>query len=136
MYNGLVLMLDRMFLLRVLERTGAIVATAVTLLIVMIGWVIFRSTSIGQIGGYMTALLGMQSGSAPIAIQGDVPFVAAVGVVLSLLPATPLYGPLRQVYERSTIVRGAGAIGLVILFGVAVARAISVPFMPFIYFRF
>jgi alginate O-acetyltransferase complex protein AlgI len=135
-YNGLVLMLDRMFLLRLLERSGALVATLFTLIIVMVGWVIFRSTSVGQIGGYMAALLDMQTGGTPVETQGDVPFIAAVGIILSLLPATPLYGPICRLYDRSSIVRIVGTVSLMILFGAAVARALSVPFMPFIYFRF
>jgi alginate O-acetyltransferase complex protein AlgI len=136
MYNGLVLMLDRMFLLRALERTGPLIATAITLLIVMLGWVIFRSTSVEHIAGYMAALVGLQPGGIPVEIHGDVPFIAAVGMVLSLLPATPLYEPIRNAYERSSALHAIAAAGLVIVFVLAVARALSVPFMPFIYFRF
>jgi len=135
-YNGFFLTLDRMFLLRMLERMGAFFATAVTLLIVMLGWVIFRSTSIGQIAGYVTALSGMQPVGARIEIPGDVPFIVMVGVILSLLPATPLYAPLRRAYERSAALHAAAALALVLLFGLSLARAFSVPFMPFIYFRF
>src|SRR5262249_33603057 len=51
-YNGLFLTLDRMFLKRALARGGSVVATAVTLLIVMIGWAIFRSPTLAHLGGY------------------------------------------------------------------------------------
>ena len=44
-YNGLFLTLDRIFLRDALQRCGAVIATAVTLFIVMIGWAIFRSSS-------------------------------------------------------------------------------------------
>ena len=42
-YNGLFLTLDRLFLREALARCGRVIATAVTLFIVMIGWAIFRS---------------------------------------------------------------------------------------------
>jgi alginate O-acetyltransferase complex protein AlgI len=135
-YNGLFLTLDRLFLQRLLDRCGAFIATTVTLLVVMLGWVIFRSTSLDQIAGYMTALAGMQSGGTPIQVQNDVPAVAAIGTLLALLPATPLYGRLRRAYERYATLRALAAAVLVILFVIAVARTLSVPFMPFIYFRF
>src|ERR1700730_9162162 len=56
-YNGLFLTLDRMFLIRLLGRAGSVVSVAATLLIVMIGWVIFRTTSVGELVAYLTALV-------------------------------------------------------------------------------
>ena len=46
-YNGLFLTLDRLFLRDALARCGRVIATAVTLFIVMIGWAIFRSELAG-----------------------------------------------------------------------------------------
>ena len=46
-YNGLFLTLDRLFLRDALARCGPVIATAVTLFIVMIGWAIFRSELAG-----------------------------------------------------------------------------------------
>src|ERR1700676_4768092 len=58
-YNGLFLTLDRMFLEKALKRTGALASTLVPLLIVMSGWVIFRSTSLPHLSGYFASLANL-----------------------------------------------------------------------------
>ena len=135
-YNGLFLTLDRMFLLRLLDRAGALVSTTVTLLIVMIGWVIFRTSSIGELGAYLAALLPQGRAGAFLELAPDVLVTVLIGSTLSLLPATPLFPRLANLYEKNTILRTLAEVGLLLLFVVAIARAITVPFKPFIYFRF
>ncbi|HLL27377.1 MAG TPA: MBOAT family O-acyltransferase [Xanthobacteraceae bacterium] len=135
-YNGLFLTLDRLFLVRWLDRAGALVSVVTTLLVVMIGWVIFRTTSIGQLTDYLNALLPHGRPAASLEITPDVPLTVLVGAVLSLLPATPLFPRLVLAYEKRVTLQRLMEWGLVALFVVASARAIAVPFKPFIYFRF
>ena len=135
-YNGLFLTLDRLFLENALKRSGAVVATLVTLLIVMGGWVIFRSTSLPHLGGYIASLLGLTAQTVELTIRPEVPLTIALGVTLSLLPALPLFGALQRVWRETFALRLAGDLGLVVLYVVAVARAVAIPFQPFIYFRF
>jgi alginate O-acetyltransferase complex protein AlgI len=52
------------------------------------------------------------------------------------LPATSLFPLLQNAYEKNIILRRLAEYGLVALFVIASARAITVPFKPFIYFRF
>ena len=66
----------------------------------------------------------------------DVPLTVLVASILSLLPATPLFPVLQGAYEKNIILRRLAEYGLVALFVIASARAITVPFKPFIYFRF
>jgi alginate O-acetyltransferase complex protein AlgI len=66
----------------------------------------------------------------------DVPLTVLVGALLSLLPATPLFPALQRAYEKNIILHRLAEYGLVALFVIASARAIAVPFKPFIYFRF
>ena len=135
-YNGLFLTLDRMFLVRLLDRAGAFVAVATNLLIVMIGWVIFRTTSIAELLGYLAALVPHGQPGAALDMTPDVPLTALLGAILSLLPATPLFPKLVDAYEKNAMLRRSAEYGLLALFVVASARAIAVPFKPFIYFRF
>ena len=88
-YNGLFLTLDRLFLRDALARCGAVIATAVTLFIIMIGWAIFRSDSPAHLLGFVAALSGM-SHAAASEIPAEVPFTLLIGALISLLPATPL----------------------------------------------
>ena len=135
-YNGLFLTLDRLFLIRALDRAGNFVSVVVTLLIVMIGWVIFRTTSIGELTAYLAALIPQGRIGPSLEIAPDMRLAVIVGSILSLLPATPLFPKLVAAYEKNIILRRLAEYGLLVLFVIASARAITVPFKPFIYFRF
>ncbi len=135
-YNGLFLMLDRMFLLHVLDRLGKYASTAVTLLIVMFGWVIFSTQSMEQLTAYSSALFAHGRPAADLVMQAELPATIIIGAILSLLPAAPFYPKLSNFYGRSEKLRTLCGWLLVVLFIVASARALAVPFKPFIYFRF
>ena len=135
-YNGLFLTLDRMFLSRVLHRSGRLVATVVTLAIVMFGWAIFRTTSMSHLGGYTAALAGLSGGVPDFDVPGDVAAVTIIGVVICLLPALPFYDRLRQATQDRSMLHAATNASLIVLYVLSIARAMAAPFKPFIYFRF
>jgi alginate O-acetyltransferase complex protein AlgI len=135
-YNGLFLTLDRLFLREALARCGRIMATAITLFIVMIGWAIFRSESPAHLAPFLKALAGLSQGTPTMEIPAEVPFTLILGALMSLLPATRLYGPLMRAYETQSWLRGVTIAALVAIYVLAIARAVTVPFQPFIYFRF
>jgi alginate O-acetyltransferase complex protein AlgI len=135
-YNGVFLTLDRLFLRDALKRCGAVIATAVTLVIVTIGWAIFRSDSLAHLSTFLPALLGMTQSPGALEIPAEVPFTLAVGAIVSLLPATPLYPALIRVYEKRRWLRALTATALIVIYVLAIARAVTAPFQPFIYFRF
>ena len=135
-YNGLFLTLDRVFLSKALDRCGAVIATSATLFIVMIGWAIFRSQSPAHLMTFLSALAGMTHASGGIEIPAEVPFTLVLGAVISLLPATRLYPALIRAYDSSSSLRALTIAVLVVVYVLAVARAVTAPFQPFIYFRF
>ena len=135
-WNGLFLTLDRLFLRDALARCGRIVATSVTLFIVMIGWAIFRSDSPAHLGQFLIALLGMSQAATALEIPAEVPFTLILGAFISLLPATRLYDPLLRGWQTQGWLRAAAIAALVAVYVLAIARAVTAPFQPFIYFRF
>lgn len=135
-YHGLFLTLDRLFLRDALKRCGTAISTAVTLFIVMIGWAIFRSEQPAHLLPFLSTLFGMSHASAAAEIPAEVPFTLVLGAFISLLPATPLYLPLIRSYERHGWLRVLTMAVLVVIYVLALARAVAVPFQPFIYFRF
>jgi alginate O-acetyltransferase complex protein AlgI len=135
-YNGLFLTLDRLFLRDALKRCGPVVSTGVTLFIVMIGWAIFRSEQPGHLLPLLAALSGMSRAPIALDIPAEVPFTLAIGVLIALLPATMLYVPLLRAYDSHGWLRALTAAALIVIYVLAIARAVAVPFQPFIYFRF
>jgi alginate O-acetyltransferase complex protein AlgI len=135
-YNGLFLTLDRMFLHDTLQRCGRIVATTVTLFIVMIGWALFRSEQPSHLLPFLSALFGMSQGATVLEVPAEVPLALLIGVLVSLFPATPLYPLLARAHQQLAWLRWVSAAALVLIYVLALARAFAVPFQPFIYFRF
>lgn len=135
-YNGLFLTLDRLFLRKLLDRCGALIATTVTLFIVMIGWAIFRSESPAHLGPFLAALFGASPARTAISIPAEVPFTLLISAAIALFPATKLFEPLKSAYNKHEWLRLATAVALVVLYVLAIARSVTAPFQPFIYFRF
>jgi alginate O-acetyltransferase complex protein AlgI len=135
-YNGLFLTLDRLFLREALALCGKTVSVAVTLFIVMIGWALFRTDTLTHLMQFLSALAGLSDSRAPIEILPEIPLTLLLSGFISLLPATPLYPPLARAYQRQVWLRGVTAVALVVIWVIAMARAVAIPFQPFIYFRF
>jgi alginate O-acetyltransferase complex protein AlgI len=135
-WNGLFLTLDRLFLRDALARRGRVVATACTLFIVMIGWAIFRSDSPAHLVQFLGALTGMSGATAGPEIPAEVPFTLILGAAIALFPATRFYGLLARRGETRGWLRGTAIAALLAIYLLAIARAVTVPFQPFIYFRF
>jgi alginate O-acetyltransferase complex protein AlgI len=113
-----------------------LISTVVTLFIIMIGWAIFRSEQPAHLVPFLSALFGFSHPSPAAEIPAEVPFTLAFGAFIALLPATPLYRPLLKAYEKRGWLRALTATILVVIYVLAIARAVTVPFQPFIYFRF
>ncbi len=135
-YNGLFLTLERLFLRDALARCGKLVATSVTLFIVMIGWAIFRSENTAHIAPYLAALFGKSQALGVLEVPPEVPLALVLGAVISLFPATRLYPWLVRQREQHVWLRGLTIAVLLVIYLLALARAFAVPFQPFIYFRF
>jgi len=131
---------------RVLERTkfGTVLGVApiavrhaYTLLVIMLGWVLFRAETMAAAGSYLAALSGI--GSTPLAdpeisryLPLDVLLAIAVGMIASV--------PLRIWRPRwkwvLPLAPAAEFAALACVFVIAVAVASAGTYNPFIYFRF
>jgi len=64
LYHGLFLVIERVGFGRWLEARGAFVRHAYVLLVVMVGWVFFRSPDLSSSLVYLRAMFGLQAGTA------------------------------------------------------------------------
>src|ERR1043166_1023315 len=122
-YNGLFLTLDRLFLRDALARCGRLVATGVTLFIVMIGWAIFRSDSPAHLAQFLVAPFGRAHCSTPPEVPAEVPFTLMLGAFISLLPATRFYDPLLRAWQTQRWLRAATIAALIAIYVLAIGRA-------------
>ena len=102
----------------------------VTFNLIVLGWILFRSTDLSLFGDYMAALV--RSGPATLY---SVPVVGAIALVigLQLLPERPMEGIELRIGRLQPLLLGA-ALALVVLVVGATVPSQGVP--PFIYFRF
>ncbi len=136
-YHGLFLVLDRLFLLRLLEPVPAFFRRLLTFLIVILGWVPFRTESLGhalEIWKVMFGLTGSKSDLLLVEVaSGRALCALAVGLVLGLLPFTVRF--TRESFNRPLPVFAAGSCAVAVLF-FSTLSLVNSDFHPFIYFRF
>ena len=135
LYFGLILVLEKWFLLDWLEKAPPLVRHLYVLLLVLVSWAIFAIEDFGQLTGYLQVMFGL--GGAPLTdgapgyyLTSYLPILAAACVA-----ATPLGVKLyRTLPRRAAQVSGA----LLILAGLVVSTAYLVDgtYNPFLYFRF
>jgi len=143
-WHGLFLVAERAGLGRALERIGPL-THAYALLVVMGGWVLFRSSSLQSALAYYAALLGLGTGDPvqrPLREFLD-PLVATT-IVIAIVGATPAARRLGARLEElasarpriSGLVVTADTAWLVLVLIVATAFLAAGTYNPFIYFRF
>ena len=137
-YNGLFLVLDKLFLLRVLNRMPPVLANLLTFLVVVVGWTIFRARSLGQAGAFFSAMLhpGLVGHAVGVFITPDITVAAALAGFICAVPRIPGYEWLRRVAFGSPGRTLATQTALALVFVLAVGKAVADPFTPFLYFRF
>jgi len=142
MYYCLLLVIEKSFLLKHLEKIPAFFRHVYTLFFVLIGWLLFVSESqyLGGLGDGMVYLGNMFGvGAADGLSQGDIYNILRnfVFFVIMAIAATPLPKRLfTKFYEKSVIVKYAAYAGGVAVLLFSTAYLVDSAFNPFLYFRF
>ena len=140
-YHGLFLILDRLFLIRLLKPFGSLPRVALTFFLVVIGWVFFRIESFGEATGFIGRMFGVGGenveDTGAIADFWPVFIIAAGFAFLTLLPLGKRLD--NWVFHSKTYPLGAYfgmLLACALLFVLSLASITSSGFNPFIYFRF
>ena len=142
LFHGLFLVIERRGLGRWLAARAAPLGHAYTLLVVMIGWVFFRATTLQSALAMLAAMGGAAQGTGVehyARLYLDVPQVLALLVgAVGALPALPTLA--RWCNRRSAPVDGVLALasiaGLLLVFVSSAMMLAAGTYNPFIYFRF
>ncbi len=150
LYHGFFLVLERTPLGPLVGRLWSPLRILLTLLLVMLGWVIFRSDTLSEAILYISIMAGgSQTGFDPSILSLYLDSKARFEISMALLLALPLYPCLRRL-KQTLLQRWSGAIKLAVSASVHLAQllffaAISYfavislaagVYNPFIYFRF
>lgn len=138
-FHGLFLILDRIFLLKVLNKIGKIPATLFTFFVVMIGWVVFRLENISDIQIFMNKLFSFDS-SLSLNIIPAFRLISVFAIFFSFVVSFQFGKAWEEFFfkkERYTSKQNIVLTVLsVVLFILSVSSISSSGFNPFIYFRF
>lgn len=142
LYYALLLMGEKFLWGKFLEKLPAAVRHVYALVLIIIGWVLFRSGSLAQVGQMVAAMFG----AAPGGLWQPETAYYLHQFRWELLLAIPASLPVKQVLEERLAVRkGKSAQALLILgpkvlgfglLGWSVVRLLSSTFRSFLYFQF
>ncbi len=131
LYFGLILALEKLFLLKLLQKIPAFFSHLYSLLLIVLGWVLFECGTLGEVGGYLKALVGIGvpawSGETTYYLKNYL-LLFAVLVICSTELCRKLGGKMKSGYWKC-----AGAAALLLL---SVMFLAGDSYNPFLYFRF
>lgn len=140
LYFGVILTLEKLFLLKKLQKLPRIVGNIYTLLIVLFSWVFFSIEGFGSITEYFSAMLGLNAGL----LDNNSIYLLTTNLVLLIVcffgatnyPLT--YGKkimekLKDNFILATLLKNSF---LIIVFLISIAYLVDSSFNPFLYFRF
>lgn len=138
-YHGLFLVLDKVFLIKALNKIGSFLSTILTFIIVMIGWVLFRSESLDFALQYIARLFSfnMVDDFYPLPEFSVMIFVS---IFFAFITSLRFGNKLKEFFFNKTNYSiqqhiSLALIALILLF-LSSAFIISSDFNPFIYYRF
>lgn len=141
-FYGALLIVEKLGLLKVLEKIPSVFSHFYLLFLTLIGWTIFYTTDLGKLGGYFGVMFGL-SGNALSDPQLSITFMNnlfwLIAAVLFCMPITQLVKRWAQT-QRSEGVRAGisivNAIMNVMLLFACTAMLVGDSYNPFLYFRF
>ena len=135
LYFAVLLILEKFFLLRFLERLPAAARHVYTLLLVAVSWAIFAIEDFGHMGAYLAAMFGMAEGGLADGafryyLRSYLPTLA-----VSCAAAVPLGARL---WCRLSVRRKQLLLPVLLMAGLLLSTAylVDATYNPFLYFRF
>jgi alginate O-acetyltransferase complex protein AlgI len=141
-YFGILLILEKFVLHKVLVKTPSLIKHIYTLLLVIISWVLFRSDTIGDAISYIGVMFGIGGGASS---DQAIFFLRQyyVEFILAVIAIFPIKGLLERFLEKYRENSGLffvhtflPKIFALAVFGLSYMKLVSGSFNPFIYFQF
>ena len=134
LYFGLLLILEKGGLLKLLEKLPAAVQHLYTLFLVLISWTIFAIEDFGRLGGYLKAMFGLGAGGWAPSTGYYLASYAPI-LLIACLASTPL---AKTLWGKSGRTAKLILLPILLLLGLALCTAylVDATYNPFLYFRF
>ena len=137
LYYGVILIVEKVWLLRPLQKAPAAVQHLYSLLLIILGWIIFALTDFSAIGGYFAALFGAHGGldsSTMYLLTSNLILLVIAGFASTRLPAKLAAGFVQRLTSAGqTAVKCVFYTGVLLM---CIAFLVGDSYNPFLYFRF
>ncbi len=138
-YHGFFIVLDKLFLIKLLKPIGKIPRTIFTFIIAMVGWVFFRSADLPYSIGFIKKMFSFQFRYPEVIYSNRFEFTMLLAIIFSFAALSDKMAQWQwnglNISNKNFILSGRVILS-VALFILALADITSSGFNPFIYFRF
>lgn len=138
MYYAVILIVERLFLGRYLAKWPSIIGHIYSIILIIIGWVLFRADGLRNGLTYLRNMFRFEAGmwdQVVILMTNQYWFCLIAGIIFSL----PVIPKLKRLFKNTHfyVLADVGAeVGIVVMFIIAIAYLLGKGFSPFLYFRF
>ena len=137
-YFGVILIAEKFFLLKLMEKLPNFIKHIYTILLVMISWVIFYFEDMSKVGNYLKTMFGM-SGITFINNQA-IYYLLSYGIIFLIAAyfSTPNFKKVIEYTENAekSLVKIGATFSYVLIFAACIAYLVNSTYNPFLYFRF
>ena len=136
LYFGVILIMEKLFLLKALDRAPKWVGHLYACVLIAVGWGIFSFTDFSEMKVFFGALVGIGTQGAISAealawVIGFIPCLVVCGIA-----STPLFSGIMARLSGKRFYQPLRLVALALLLLLSVASLVSDSYNPFIYFRF
>ena len=134
-YFGILLMIEKIFLLKLLKKAPAAVSHLYAIILFVFGWVIFYFEDMGEMGTFIARLFGsdgfMMSGDIAATVISYIPLLIAAAVI-----STPLITTLYHKIKSRPVLYAADNAACILALLLCTSSLVSSSYNPFLYFKF
>lgn len=139
LYFGVLLLIEKLFLKKYLDRLPTALSSLYALLLVFLGWVLFAFDDMGQGAVYLGQMFGMGGPGRTLLVNDRTIYLLYTNVVISIIAvigstSLPARFTRRYLGEREQAVLEPVFVFAVLL--LSVAFLVGAGYNPFLYFRF
>lgn len=131
LYFGLIIVLEKLFLLKILEKVPFYISRLYAVLIVFIGWILFQAESFGSAVDTFISIFSFENLSAPIVSLS--PKVLFIFVIASLISFVEFDFEFLKKFNKNSYVK---ALIIIIFLFTSIISIAGSTYHPFLYFRF
>ncbi len=139
-FHGFFLVLDRLFLLKILKKIGKYPSIIFTFIVTLVGWVLFRAESFGQIKYYIHKMFLFKFNFSDIYIDKEFWTILIIAAFFSFFTLSGFGKKLETkiFFSKEYNIKGLIIMGLItiVLLVLSISSITASGFNPFIYFRF